>query len=121
MVAAARNISRRKQTPQCLGWSRYGQELQTSSETIGIRLYAINRLGRRAGIFLKIEAFTPPVSVKDPTGSWVIAASEKSGELKPGPDGHRGDKRKYRDRSCHGLRRQGITRFGGYHGRKPFT
>ncbi len=74
---------------------------------MGRKYQSVVRINRLAppgvNLFVKIEAFNPLGSVKDRLALGVIEA-------------HRGDKRKYGDRSRHGVRSQGIPT-GGHHGR----
>ena len=94
-----------------------GRKYQSIVETIGqTPVVRINRLAPQGvNLFVKIEAFNPLGSVKDRLALGVIEAAERSGDLKPWPDGDRSDKRKYGNRSCDGLRRQGIPACD-YHG-----
>ena len=56
-------------------------------ETIGgTPLVRLNRLteGKGATVLAKVESFNPANSVKDRIGKAIVAAAEKSGQLKPG-------------------------------------
>ena len=62
--------------------AKFASILETVGRTPVVR---INKLGPKGvNLFVKIEAFNPLGSVKDRLALGVIAAAEKSGELKPG-------------------------------------
>jgi cysteine synthase A len=94
-----------------------GRIYESIIETIGnTPVVRINRLAPQGvNLFVKVEAFNPLGSVKDRLALGVIEAAEKSGELKPGQTVIEA-KRKHRNRSCDGLRSQGIPACN-HHGR----
>ena len=88
---------------------KYENILETVGNTPVVK---INRLAPPSvNLFVKVEAFNPLGSVKDRLALGVIEAAERSGELKPGPDGDRGDQRQHRHRPGHGVRRQRAIRW----------
>jgi hypothetical protein len=87
-----------------------GRKYQNILETIGnTPVVRINRLAPQGvNLFVKIEAFNPLGSVKDRLALGSNRGGRKVRRAQAWPDGHRGDKWKYRNWSCHGLRGQGI-------------
>ena len=86
--------------------ARYDNILQTIGNTPLVRLNRLAPAG--VNVYVKVESFNPLGSVKDRMARAVIEDAERSGALKPGPDGDRGDQRQHRHRPGDGVRPEGL-------------
>ena len=61
----------------------YNNIMETIGDTPLVRLNRLSE-GKGATVLAKVESFNPANSVKDRIGKAIVAAAEKSGQLKPG-------------------------------------
>ncbi len=93
----------------------YGSILETVGNTPAIRL---NLMPAHVTMYVKAEAFNPGGSVKDRLAVNIIEEAERNGTLEARTDRGGGHQRQHRNRSCDGMRGQGLSAGGDHDARQ---